>query len=127
MTLSVREAVAAAQQLTPNEQREVIQVLSRGLQQQLSNLTLQQAGENQKFQHDKSAEPTSSPAGSSFVIPPPAPIPNDIRRTQPVADLSGLVAHFWPSDETADDVNSFIAEQRKQDRLSDTSNDLGDL
>jgi hypothetical protein len=46
-------------------------------------------------------------------------IPSHVQRTAPVADLASLAADFWPEDETADDVNDFIAQQRREDRLSD--------
>lgn len=46
-------------------------------------------------------------------------IPVGIRRTAPVTDLAELAADFWPEDETADDINTFIASQRAADRLSD--------
>jgi len=34
-------------------------------------------------------------------------------------DLAELAADFWPVDESADDINSFIAEQRAADRTAD--------
>lgn len=46
-------------------------------------------------------------------------IPPDVRRAPPVADLTALAADFWPEDETADDINDYIARQRAGDRLSD--------
>jgi hypothetical protein len=42
-----------------------------------------------------------------------------VRRATPVTDLAELGADFWPEDETADDINDFIARQRAADRLSD--------
>lgn len=44
-------------------------------------------------------------------------IPHDVRRTAPVTDLAQLVADFWPEDESADDINDYIAQQRREDRL----------
>ena len=46
-------------------------------------------------------------------------IPAVLRRTAPVRDLAELAADFWPEDETADDINDFVARQRADDRLSD--------
>jgi len=36
-------------------------------------------------------------------------------QTPPVTDLTKLKADFWPADETADDINSFVAQQRAED------------
>lgn len=46
-------------------------------------------------------------------------IPSGVRRAAPVTNLAELGADFWPEDETADDINDFIARQRAADRLSD--------
>jgi hypothetical protein len=46
-------------------------------------------------------------------------IPETVRRTAPVADLAQLAADFWPENESADDINAYIAQQRHDDRLSD--------
>jgi hypothetical protein len=46
-------------------------------------------------------------------------IPAGVRRAAPVTDLAELVADFWPEDETSDDINDYIAQQRAGDRLSD--------
>jgi hypothetical protein len=46
-------------------------------------------------------------------------IPPGVRRAAPVTDLAELAADFWPEDETADDINDFIARQRAADRLAD--------
>ncbi len=46
-------------------------------------------------------------------------IPAGVRRAAPVTDLADLAADFWPEDETADDINTFIARQRASDRFAD--------
>ena len=46
-------------------------------------------------------------------------IPAGVRRAAPVTDLADLAADFWPEDETADDINTFIARQRVSDQLAD--------
>lgn len=46
-------------------------------------------------------------------------IPENVRRAAPIADLEQLAADFWPEDESADDVNAYIAQQRSNDRLKD--------
>ncbi len=40
-------------------------------------------------------------------------IPSHIKRTAPVTDLAQLAADFWPDDESADDINDYIAQQRQ--------------
>jgi hypothetical protein len=46
-------------------------------------------------------------------------IPANVRRAAPISDLAELAADFWPEDETADDINTFVDRQRAADRLSD--------
>jgi hypothetical protein len=97
MTATIESVIAAAQQLTPREQLEVIQSLSR--------ILLQQYTEN------ISVESQSKPS-----------IPSYIHRTQPVTSLAQLAADFWPDDETADDINNYITRQRTADRDKDMMN-----
>jgi hypothetical protein len=97
MTTAVQDVLDAAQRLTPTEQLEVIAELSRLLQRQYP-------------QARSLATPTA--VGE-------ANIPADIRRTPPATDLAQLAGDFWPQDETADEINAFIAQQRAEDRLRD--------
>ena len=46
-------------------------------------------------------------------------IPALVKRSQPVTDINQLGVDFWPEDESADDINTFIAQQRVADRMSD--------
>jgi hypothetical protein len=46
-------------------------------------------------------------------------IPENVKRTAPVTDLAQLAADFWPEDESADDINAYIAQQRREDRMRD--------
>jgi hypothetical protein len=46
-------------------------------------------------------------------------IPQYVKRTAPVADLAQFAADFWPEDESADEINAYIAQQRREDRLRD--------
>ena len=78
--------VAAAQRLSPAEQFEVIQALTRVLQQRYNR-------------SDVVAVDTS----------PTILLPASVRRTPPVTSLAAFAADFWPEDETADDINNFIA------------------
>jgi hypothetical protein len=47
------------------------------------------------------------------------PIPRSVKRTAPVTDLAQRAADFWPEDESADDINDYIAQQRREDRMRD--------
>ncbi len=87
--MSVHTLLEAAQALSPIEQLDLIRALSQSLQRH--------------YQHV-----LASPGGSDA-------IPAHVRRTRPVTDLSELVAGFWPVDESADDINTFVAEQRAAD------------
>lgn len=46
-------------------------------------------------------------------------IPQSVKRTAPVTDLGQLAADFWPEDESADEINAYIAQQRREDRMRD--------
>jgi hypothetical protein len=46
-------------------------------------------------------------------------IPASVKRTDPITDLAQLVADFWPPDETADEINAYVALQRAEDRARD--------
>jgi hypothetical protein len=96
-TTTVQAVVAAAQQLSPTEQLEVIQALTRVLQQRYPNATVR----------------PSVADDASIVLPP------NVRRTPLVTDLRTFAADFWPEDETADDINDYLAQQRAADRLFD--------
>ena len=83
----------AAEQLSPVEQLELIQVLSESLRRRY---------------HPSASQEERGDA-----------IPVDVPRTRPVTDLSELVADFWPLDEPADDITMFVARQRAADRTGD--------
>lgn len=100
MTTTVQAVVAAAQRLSPTEQLEVIQALTRALQQR----------------YMRSEDP-------SVDTRPAIALPASVRRTPPVTDLADFAADFWPDDETADDINNYIAQQRAADRLRDLPTD----
>jgi hypothetical protein len=96
-TTTVQTVVAAAQELSPAEQLEIIQALTRVLQQRYMANIAQPAPVDAK-------EPT---------------LPAGVHRTSPITSLSVFAADFWPDDETADDVNTYLAQQRAADRLRD--------
>ena len=93
MATTVQMILDAAEQLTPVEQRELIQALAHSLRRRY---------------HPPESEEERGDA-----------IPIDVPRTRPVTDLSELVADFWPSDESADDITAFVARQRVAERASD--------
>lgn len=97
-TMTIQAVVAAAQQLSPTEQFELIQVLTRRLQQRFLG------------------------SGSSSRSPQSISFPEYIRRTPPVTSIAELAADFWPEDESADDINDYITQQRKSDRDQDLPN-----
>lgn len=84
---TVDDVRAAARQLPPVEQLQLIQDLLQGIAQ-------------------------SYPQTGST-------IPATVRRAPPVTTLDDLVAPFWPEDETADQINDYIGQQRAADRLRD--------
>ena len=43
---------------------------------------------------------------------------NALNRVRPVTDLDLLVADFWSDDESANDLNEFVRQQRKAERFS---------
>lgn len=86
---TVESVLDAAQALSPIEQLQVIQALSQSLQRRYEQGLLVDT------------------------------IPASVKRAQPVTDLNQLAAPFWPEDESADDINTFIAQQRAADRTSD--------
>jgi hypothetical protein len=94
---TVQAVVAAAQQLSPSEQLEVIQALTRVLQQRFPQTTVQPSMRSERT----------------------IDLPATVRRTAPVSDLRDFAADFWPEDETADDINEYLAQQRATDRMRD--------
>lgn len=88
MTVNVERVFQAAQQLSPTEQLELIQIISQALRRTVAQSVMDA-------------------------------IPAGVRRTTPVWDLSILAADFWPEDETADEINAFVAQQRADDRMRD--------
>jgi hypothetical protein len=86
---TIQGVLDAAQELSPVEQLQLIQALSQALQRRYEQLS------------------------------PMDTIPATVKRSQPITDLNQLAADFWPEDESADDINAFISQQRAADRMSD--------
>ena len=86
--------IEAAQELSPLEQLDLISALSQALHH--SYLLTLSAGE---FWKPKTLEQHI-----------------EAQQTQPVADIAGLRADFWPEDESADDLMAYIYGQRREDQ-----------
>ncbi len=86
---TIKSVLDEAQTLSPVEQLQLIQALSQTLQQ--------------RYEQQSSVDT----------------IPASVKRSPPVTDLSQLAVDFWPEDESADDINTFIVHQRTADRTSD--------
>jgi hypothetical protein len=99
--MNVQRVVAAAQQLSPTEQLELIQQLSDLLQRRW-------------------AASVREPIGSPDARVPFAPT---IRRSAPVTSVRQFAADFWPADETADDIVTYLTQQRVADRERDQGAD----
>lgn len=93
MNTTIEAVLVAAQQLSPEEQLEVIEVLSGSLRR------------HYQLPLDDHATITSEENL----------IPASVRRTPPVTNLEDLAVDFWPEDETADDINAFVARLRAED------------
>lgn len=96
MTENLQAVINNVTQLTPDEQLELIATVSLSLQKQLP--------------------PKQFRASVQEFVPPNA-IPAGIRRTPPLQQISQLKAGFWPEDETADDINNYLEQQRREDLL----------
>jgi hypothetical protein len=97
MTTQLQQVIAAAQALSPRDKLELLEVISHDLQQS-------------SVLPDQNTAFWSAQSLDEIVQAQAAPVITDIRT---------LVVDFWPDDETADDFNQFIAEQRRADRLRD--------
>ncbi len=96
-TITVQTVVAAAQQLSAAEQFEVIQALTRVLQQRYVHTDIRTS------------------FGEARIVS----LPSSIRRTSPMTNLADFAADFWPEDETADDINDYLTHQHTAERTHD--------
>jgi hypothetical protein len=95
MTLALQNIITAARTLSARDKLELLQAISADLQQDYNF-----------------AEATTQFWGQHSIT--------DILNSQTgmvVTDITLLAANFWPTDESADDINEFVAAQRKADRL----------
>jgi hypothetical protein len=94
MTTRLQAVIEAVQELSPLEQLDLIQALSKSVQASYLGISSTKGFWNPKTLEQHIRE----------------------QRPSPVSDLADLVAGFWPEDESADDLVSYIYEQRLQDR-----------
>jgi hypothetical protein len=100
--MNVQRVVAAAQQLSPTEQLELIQQLSDLLRRRWA------ASARDLMVSDDARVPFASP----------------IRRSAPVTNMQHFAADFWPVEETADEIVTYVANQRIADRERDQGEEL---
>ncbi len=101
MTQQLQTLAEAALSLPLREKLELLRIITSNLQQ---TLPLSEATE--EFWNPRSIEELARMQA--------APVVTDIR---------DLVADFWPEDESADDFNYFIAEQRRLDLQQERSDE----
>ena len=97
MTLPLQQVIAAARALSPRDKLELLEVISHDLQQSYTF-----TNESATFWSPQSIDEIAQAQA--------APV---------ITDIHALAVDFWPEDESADDFNQFIAEQRRADRTRD--------
>lgn len=95
MTMDVKDLLKAARALPPDEQLELLQGLAQSLAQAFSPLAQSTA----EFWMHRSIEDIARE-----------------RQIPVVTDLHALAMQGWPSDEAADDLISYVQNQRRADR-----------
>lgn len=94
MAVDLQYLINEAQMLSPQEQVELINAVSQFLQR------------NQQ-----------SAFTTDFWQPTTLDQLVEAQNVEPVNNVEQLVFDEWPADETADDINDYIYEQRQADRL----------
>ena len=95
MATKMQDVLEEARQLSPLEQIRLIRALSESLPEQYRERVEQPQPSNQDA------------------------IPSSVKRTKPATDLREYTADFWTDDETVDELNDFVRQQRAKDRSSD--------
>ncbi|MBA3532263.1 MAG: hypothetical protein H0T73_10115 [Ardenticatenales bacterium] len=98
MTPQLQQVIIAARALSPRDKLELLEVISRDLQQ---NYAFEE--ESAAFWSSRSLEEMEQ-----------------MQITPIITDIRTLAVDFWPEDESADDFNEFIAARRQADRMRDT-------
>lgn len=97
MTAQLQQVLMDARALSAREKLELLEAISQDLQQTYD----------------------LNEAATQFWNPRPLAELVALQATPVVINIDDLAADFWPEDETADDINEYIAAQRRADRLSD--------
>ena len=100
MTTRLRSLLEAAQTLSNQEKRELIQRLSASLPHRAE--AKGDGDTNPDFWRPRSLETLAAE-----------------QAVAPASDVRALTAAWWPEDETADELIAFIQHQRQEDRLRD--------
>lgn len=96
MTVALQKVIEAALTLAANDKLELLQVLATDLQQ---NATFSAA--NAAFWEVRSLDEIAATQQAGVI--------NDVKT---------LAVDFWPDDESADDFNDFVADQRRIARMN---------
>jgi hypothetical protein len=97
MSPQVQTIINEAEELSPTEQIELIAAVSQLLQKRYTQLS-----KNNDFWKPKTLEQLV-----------------EEQQIKAVKNLSDLRTDFWPEEESVDEFNEFIYQQRQEDRLSD--------
>ena len=95
-TSRLQDVIEAAQDLSPLEQLDLIQALSKSIQASYLGIS-----STEDFWRPKTLQEHIG-----------------AQQPKPVIDIADLVADFWPKDESADDLIVYIYGQRQEDRRS---------
>jgi hypothetical protein len=95
MSPQLQQMIDAVCTLSPREKIELIEAISRDLEQSHGF-----AEENGAFWSRRSIDEVARGQAASVIT-----------------DVRTLAADFWPEDESADDFNQFVAERRHADRM----------
>lgn len=97
MTVQLQQVLTDARTLSAREKLELLQAISQDLQQ--------------IYDLSEGATQFWNPRSLAEIVA--------LQATPIIMNIDNLAADFWPEDETADDINDYIAAQRRADRLSD--------
>lgn len=92
MTAQLESAMTTVRALSRDDKIELFQFLARDLQER---------------------DPLAAKSAAFWM---PYSIEKSLREAPVIYQINTLVADFWPSAESADDFNAFVAAQRRMDR-----------
>ncbi len=96
MSLQVKNMILEAEALTPTEQLELMTAITELLQNSQQKVTI----------------------ANDFWTPKTLNQLANEQQVNPVQSISDLSSDFWPEEETVDDFNEFIYQQRHDDRIN---------